>query len=408
MLSLRWKKMLGWRIKILARGNCSKQIFLICFIALCCCKGVAENGLSLSAKIPSKAFSSSLRVLLLSSPVKDEQSQGPGRDGQGPFSVEQTMFSNTIALGGKERSFLEEGGDCSKSKDNVLKQGDNVLMSEVDSLPIPTLRITEIMHRPGSNQSFFIEIFNAGIEPIPLHLCGISLRKKGNLTSFAPLVSRDEEVWLSSGAYAVLVPDKEYFIRLYQLLPYRVIQPSKFPSLPAKAGNIVLSLGTKENIVEEVFYDETFYPKELGKETGVSLKRIDPFARSMDKTNWRISFHPTPGEENTAEILEEEELWKWMQSRAVRSVTELASEVLSLNKEQFPHIVTFLYDMAGHWLGIMNRDQTESWCKNVAKDGNFSLQEVFPIGAEPCLVVVHLQSKEGHNYTLCALVHFMS
>lgn len=399
--------MLGWRTKILARGNCSKQIFLICFITFCSCKGVAENGLSLSAKTPSETSSSSLRVSLLSSPVKEKRSQEPRRDSQDFFGVEQTMFSNTTAFGGKERDSLEEGEDCSKSKDNVLQE-DNLLKSEVDSLPIPALRITEIMHRPGSNQSFFIEIFNAGIEPIPLHLCGISLRKKGYLTSFVPLVSRGEEVWLSSGAYAVLVPNKEYFIRLYKLLPYRVIQLSKFPSLPAKAGNIVISLGTKEKIIEEVFYDETFYPERFGKETGVSLKRIDPFTRSTDKTNWRISFHPTPGEENTTEILAEEELWEWTQTRVVRSVTELASEVLSLNKEQFPHIVTFLYDMAGHWLGAMSCDQTESWCKKVVQDGNFSLQEVLPIGTEPCLVVVYLQSKEGHTYTLCSLVHCTS
>jgi hypothetical protein len=156
-----------------------------------------------------------------------------------------------------------------------------------------TVVINEIQPQPPAGQGEWIELYNAGNEPVDV--AGWRVRDSPSGTAHALSAAVQP---LLPGALFVLASDSAS-VRPAAGAGAVILQPDGFPSLN-NAGDLVLVEDERGATMDSVRYDEAWTG-----ESGVSIERVDPFGRSTSHGNWGSCEAParsTPGAENSIVI----------------------------------------------------------------------------------------------------------
>ena len=141
--------------------------------------------------------------------------------------------------------------------------------------------INEIMYDPLSNQSEWIELYNASGQTV-----NIRNWKYKETSSSVNLSASD--LFLNPGDYFVLAHDSTVFISFPQLMSLSGHQFIKFStaiSLNNSGENITIT-DSLNNIIDAVNYDPNWHNLNLSDTKGISLERINPALGSNNKSNW--------------------------------------------------------------------------------------------------------------------------
>ncbi|HMS32575.1 MAG TPA: lamin tail domain-containing protein [Ignavibacteria bacterium] len=159
------------------------------------------------------------------------------------------------------------------------------------------LIINEIMFDPLSNNSEWIELFNA---------TGQTLNLKGwkYKEASSSVILSSVDLYLNPGDYFVLAHDStvyDIFDYLKAPQPNRTVKISTGISLNNTGENLTIT-DSLNNIIDAVYYDPDWKNPEITDTKGISLERINPSLNSNERSNWSSSADPkggTPGLRNS-------------------------------------------------------------------------------------------------------------
>jgi hypothetical protein len=162
--------------------------------------------------------------------------------------------------------------------------------------------INEIMFDPVGAGSDYIEIFNRSAYKINLRNFKLANRNSINLISnIANLFNEDRHI--NSGEYLVLAEDSFNILSSYRVTnPENLIELPELPSMPNDRGTIVL-LDGKDQVMDELSYNDGWHFALLNQREGVALERIDPDKPTNQPDNWmsasKTSGYGTPTAANS-------------------------------------------------------------------------------------------------------------
>jgi len=157
------------------------------------------------------------------------------------------------------------------------------------SFPEQSIRITEIMYSPLSEQAEWFEILNTGSQEVALNRWFISD------PDTAELVPLNTELTVPPNGYFVLAQDST-LLDGFAPPPASFAVVNGFPSLANTFDSVIL-YDLTGHVIDRVDYDESW-----GGDRGFSLEKINPNLASNDRTNWTTSVAArggTPGEQNS-------------------------------------------------------------------------------------------------------------
>lgn len=160
------------------------------------------------------------------------------------------------------------------------------------------LIINEIMYNPLSNQSEWIEFYNPN--SLILKLTGWEYRDLSNQYNLTDTCF----INLNSGEYFILAKDSTLFENFSYLLTPSFNQKiffNKNMSL-SNDGEPIVILDLFGNIIDSVFYHDSWNNPNLSDSKGISLERINSEFGSNERNNWSSSANPkggTPGLQNS-------------------------------------------------------------------------------------------------------------
>lgn len=150
--------------------------------------------------------------------------------------------------------------------------------------------ISEVMYRPGPEHTEWIEIYNAGVEPVDLQ--GWRLGDDADPTG-RPIT--DRRVMLRPNVYMALGPKDANFSKYPK--PRRILRMREgFPRLNNHEDSVTLMDSTGRR------RDHIHYTSSWGGERTVSLERINPRRSGNNERNWGSSNAEaggTPGQPNS-------------------------------------------------------------------------------------------------------------
>lgn len=141
--------------------------------------------------------------------------------------------------------------------------------------------INEIMYDPLSNQSEWIELYNASGQTV-----NIKNWKYKETSSSVILSSAD--LFLNPGDYFVLAHDSTLYNTFNYLIspePDQIIKFSTGISLNNSGENITIT-DSLNNLIDAVSYNPDWNNSNLSDTKGISLERINPALAANDKNNW--------------------------------------------------------------------------------------------------------------------------
>lgn len=266
-----------------------------------------------------------------------------------------------------------------------------------------SLHVNEILFLPAPHESEFVELFNAGMVPIPLHHYAVALRKDGHQQKAVPLMDKQQQ-WLHPKQYVALVPDAKFFATLYPDTPDSLfLQVPALPVLPNRGGSILLLHLPADTVAEEVPFLPDFYPHELKQKEGVSLERINPFLWPQEPSNWTVplesqGYKPTPGRENSVVSKGwEVDVDKHPDRSKLLPLKQLASRLLLTDQLDSCLFISHLIDMQGNRVALMNRAHTLRWCQEVL-EGRTDTLAAYAGKQRGLLVLIEIQFPNGAYY----------
>ena len=193
-------------------------------------------------------------------------------------------FSTNNLFVGKNQFYIQVEYDNDEFTENniasIIVPG--VIINELKG----DLVVNEIMYKPSSNESDWIEIFNASQKTI--NLKGYKL---GNGTVLNNIITKD-----------IVLRPAEYFLIIRDSLKYPYsAKPAKwamanFHTLTDTKCKVIL-LDSLNRVLDSLEYKNTW-----GGINGKSLERVEFIGSSTDSTNWKLStsrFNATPGAVNS-------------------------------------------------------------------------------------------------------------
>ncbi|WP_336514986.1 lamin tail domain-containing protein [Pollutibacter soli] len=164
------------------------------------------------------------------------------------------------------------------------------------------LIINEILFNPRPSGIDFVEIYNAGNSIIDLNnLLAAGRNNTGEITGMVSLSNQHQLIF--PGDYYLVSEDfmivsKEYEIRKNVAF----LNVDNLPSWPDDKGSVIL-LNNSGDVIDEFSYSEKMHYPLVNDPEGVSLERIDPFAKTQDASNWMSAAsdagYATPGRKNS-------------------------------------------------------------------------------------------------------------
>ncbi|HSQ75889.1 MAG TPA: lamin tail domain-containing protein, partial [Bacteroidota bacterium] len=157
-----------------------------------------------------------------------------------------------------------------------------------------TVVVNELQYQPSSGEPEWVELFNAGAEPIDL---------KGWTVSDASVTTShrlsDIPRVIPPAGFVVVAADSVEFRAVWSGVPVIILQSDGFPSLN-NGGDLVLLRDAQGRCMDSVWYQQSW-----GGGMGVSIERIDPISSMQSLRNWgscRDSSGATPGRTNSIVI----------------------------------------------------------------------------------------------------------
>lgn len=146
------------------------------------------------------------------------------------------------------------------------------------------LVINEIMFNPPPGGHDFVELFNKGQDIINLRDLYLSNKNAAGLPGIPIQVSATDHNFFP-GEYRVLTEKSQSLKSRWNCDEASIIQTKALPSLPDDKGNILLM--NKQGVLVDAFhYTADMHFPFIHDQSGVSLERIDPSAKTNDKQNW--------------------------------------------------------------------------------------------------------------------------
>lgn len=157
--------------------------------------------------------------------------------------------------------------------------------------------INEIMYDPLTDQSEWVEFYNASGQTVNLK----GWKYKETSTSITLFTT---DVLMNPGDYLVLAHDSTLYTTFGYLRtpePNQIIKFSSSISL-SNSGESISLTDSLNNIIDAVTYDPDWHNTNLSDTKGISLERINPAFGSNDRDNWSSCANPrggTPGLQNS-------------------------------------------------------------------------------------------------------------
>jgi hypothetical protein len=145
--------------------------------------------------------------------------------------------------------------------------------------------INEIMFDPVGTGSDYIEVLNRSAYRINLKNFKMANRNSSNiLTNMTNLFSNDR--YILPGSYLVFTEDSSNVLSSFSVTrPENLIELSSLPSMPNDRGTIVL-LNDKEQVMDELSYDDNWHFSLLNQREGVALERLSADKPTNQSDNW--------------------------------------------------------------------------------------------------------------------------
>lgn len=179
------------------------------------------------------------------------------------------------------------------------EETDHIPTTDPDSLDIV---INEILFNPFAGSSEYIELLNRSEKELDLSALGIATRKSdGTLNKVYLLADRSEVI--RPGEYCLLTKDQESVCAVYGCQGQIFCRElASMPVLANSSGCVVL-LDRRNQVIDEVYYNEKMHVAGISNRKGVALERINSEGASNDFNNWSSASsdcgYGTPGYRNS-------------------------------------------------------------------------------------------------------------
>ncbi|MDZ4711316.1 MAG: lamin tail domain-containing protein [bacterium] len=156
--------------------------------------------------------------------------------------------------------------------------------------------INEIMYDPLTNQSEWIEFYNASAQ-------AINIKKWKFKDASVTVTLSDSDVFLNPGDYLILAHDSSVYQKFAYIASTQNLKVKIFASVSLNNSGEDLSLtDSMNNVADRVAYFPGWHNSELIETKGISLERINPAFTSGEKSNWSSCANTlggTPGLQNS-------------------------------------------------------------------------------------------------------------
>ena len=155
--------------------------------------------------------------------------------------------------------------------------------------------INEIMYDPAAGNNEFIEFYN--LKKDSLNIGGWSIADQHD----NKYVLSDSNFVIGQGAYFVLASDSSV-LKGYNLYNYKNKSVINVSSLGLTTEELILLKDLRGNVIDSVYYSDSWNNKNFINTKGRSLERINPYLGSNDRYNWNTCVDPkgaTPGAKNS-------------------------------------------------------------------------------------------------------------
>jgi hypothetical protein len=165
-----------------------------------------------------------------------------------------------------------------------------------------TVVLNEVLFNPRSGGEEFVECLNNGKKIIALSDIRIAIRNSGGQLGSSYKLAVDP-IALLPGEQMAFSRDTHALHREYLVSASAILQKTNpFITLPNEEGRIVL-MNTQGEILDELYYKESWHFELLQQKQGVSLERLDANAATQNSSNWHSAASTagfaTPGQKNS-------------------------------------------------------------------------------------------------------------
>ena len=227
------------------------------------------------------------------------------------------------------------------------------------------LIINEVLYKPQTNASEFIEILNNSDKDINLKEVYLwQYNADGELSKAIPLV--DSSLYLPDGQYGILTPDS-IGVKDFYTVPTTAmwILNKHLPSL--SDSSILVLKNNHEQTIDSIFYTDKWQFSYLISTKGVSLERVNPLLPAYTQGNWQSAAETagwaTPGSQNSQ--------YSAVVADTV-SVVSLSSETISPDNDGRDDRLTIYYNLDDDGYQLIARVM-DSNGRQVAKIANNKL-----------------------------------
>jgi hypothetical protein len=190
---------------------------------------------------------------------------------------------------------------------NALDCAGNPIENAELPLRIPEAQdvvINEVLFNPYTGASDFVEFYNRSAYAIDLAGWTLDYLNSDDERAFRTL--SDTSLVLQPGEYIVFTEDEESVAINYPGTAQDRLRTMDLPTYSNDAGRVTL-VSNLADTIDDFAYDEDMHFELLRDVDGVSLERIDPSRKTIDRTNWHSASEfvdfATPGYENSQYLL---------------------------------------------------------------------------------------------------------
>lgn len=164
------------------------------------------------------------------------------------------------------------------------------------------LYISEILFNPRDDGSDFVELYNAGNNPVNLYSLWLATRDNSFSIKSLCRISNEKKL-LPSKSYLLITTDMDNVSNNY-IVPKDVffVEISKIPAFANEKGTVVV-VNDSMAVIDEMAYSEAMHDVFIADVDGVSLERISFDQVSGLETNWHSAAssvgYATPGYANS-------------------------------------------------------------------------------------------------------------
>jgi hypothetical protein len=208
-------------------------------------------------------------------------------------------FTNKFTNGLVYKLYISDISDCSSLP---LPQETSIRFGLEDTLTPTNIIINELLFNPWNDGYDFVELYNNGESIINLNKLNIcALDPQTSIPVETEKISEDPYL-LFPGDYIVISEEPSVVASQYiSPFPKGFLKLTNLPSMNVDEGMIAILKG--EQILDKVYYNESFHFPLINDVKGVSLEKTDPSLNSLNPGSWNSAApsagFATPGQINS-------------------------------------------------------------------------------------------------------------